>query len=103
MAYIAPEVMSRQGYTFTPDWWSLGVTLYEVLFGVRPYSGRNGQELIARINKGEAPEFFRDPKGKCGPMCIEVLTGVSMCSFLPSDAFPHARCSSWWRRIRMHG
>lgn len=84
MAYIAPEVISRQGYTFTPDWWSLGVTLYEVLFGVRPYNGRSGQELMANIEKGEVPEFFLDPKGKCGPMCIEVLRGVSVPLVLPS-------------------
>jgi len=95
MAYIAPEVISRQGYTFTPDWWSLGVTLYEVLFGVRPYNGRSGQELITNINKGEVPDFFRDPNGKCSPMCVDVLRGVSFSSSLSSWAFPHAYCSSW--------
>lgn len=88
MAYIAPEVISRQGYTFTPDWWSLGVTLYEVFFGVRPYNGRSGQELMSNIEKGEVPEFFRDPKGKCSPMCIDVLRGVSVLLFLLSCAFP---------------
>lgn len=77
MAYIAPEVIARQGYTFTPDWWSLGVTLYEILFGIRPYNGRNGQELMANIEKGDVPEFFRDPKGKCSSLCVEVLSGVS--------------------------
>ena len=82
MAYIAPEVILRQGYTFTPDWWSLGVTLYEVLFGVRPYNGRNGQELMANVEKGEVPEFFLDSKGKCSPMCVEVLRGVSGSPFL---------------------
>ena len=87
MAYIAPEVIARKGYTFTPDWWSLGVTLYEVLFGVRPYNGRNGQELVATIEKGEVPEFFRDQKGKCSSMCIDVLRGVSGLLFLPVSRF----------------
>lgn len=100
MAYIAPEVIARQGYTFTPDWWSLGVTLYEVLFGVRPYNGRNGQELMASIEKGEVPEFFSDQKGKCSPMCIDVLTGVSDSLFLPFYTIDlSCPCSSWWRRI----
>jgi hypothetical protein len=31
---------------------------------------------MSNIEKGEVPEFFRDPKGKCGPMCIEVLRGL---------------------------
>lgn len=103
MAYIAPEVISRQGYGFTPDWWSLGVTLYEVLFGVRPYNGRSGQELMANIEKGDVPEFFRDPKGKCSPMCIEVLRGVSISLFSPPYVLSNAYLSSWWRRIRMRG
>lgn len=88
MAYIAPEVIARKGYTFTPDWWSLGITLYEVLFGIRPYNGRSGQELMANVEKGEVPAFFRDPKGKCSPKGVDVLRGVSGLSFLPF--LPHS-------------
>ncbi|XP_073971338.1 serine/threonine-protein kinase 32B isoform X2 [Rhodnius prolixus] len=40
--YIAPEVFGCAmdecaGYTFAVDWWSLGVTLYELLAKTRPY------------------------------------------------------------------
>jgi len=76
MAYIAPEVTARKGYTYTPDWWSLGVTAYEVLFGSRPYTGRNGEELISSIKKGIIPKFFADPDGKCSPEGIQVLQGL---------------------------
>lgn len=75
MAYIAPEVVSRKGYTFTPDWWSLGVTAYELLFGVRPYHGRTGEELMSGIRRGDMPKFFADPTGKCSPEGIQVLRG----------------------------
>jgi serine/threonine protein kinase len=30
---LAPEVLNKQGYTTTPDWWSLGVVMYECVFG----------------------------------------------------------------------
>jgi serine/threonine kinase 32 len=76
MAYIAPEVTSRKGYTYTPDWWSLGVTAYELLFGVRPYSGRTGEELVANIKAGVIPRFFQDSEGRCSPEGIQVLQGV---------------------------
>jgi serine/threonine kinase 32 len=33
MAYMAPEVLAKKGYFSSPDWWSLGVLMYECLFG----------------------------------------------------------------------
>jgi len=33
MAYMAPEVLLRKGYLASVDWWSLGVVMFELLFG----------------------------------------------------------------------
>jgi serine/threonine kinase 38 len=35
--YIAPEVFTKQGYTETVDWWSIGVILFEMLVGYPPF------------------------------------------------------------------
>jgi serine/threonine kinase 38 len=35
--YIAPEVFSKQGYTETADWWSIGVIFYEMVVGYPPF------------------------------------------------------------------
>jgi serine/threonine protein kinase len=35
--YVAPEVLTQQGYNKLVDWWSLGVLLYEFLAGYSPY------------------------------------------------------------------
>lgn len=78
MAYIAPEVTARKGYTYTPDWWSLGVTAYEIMFGSRPYTGRSGEELVSNIKRGVVPKYFETPNEKCSPEGIEVLKGVSL-------------------------
>jgi serine/threonine protein kinase len=90
MAYIAPEVTARKGYTYTPDWWSLGVTAYEVLFGTRPYTGRNGEELMSNIKKGVTPKYFADPDGKCSPEAIQVLRGVRLYLFQIRVMFEHS-------------
>ena len=35
--YIAPEIFSGQGYTFSCDWWSLGAIMYESVIGWPPF------------------------------------------------------------------
>jgi serine/threonine kinase 32 len=33
LAYISPEILQKQGYTYSVDWWSLGIVIYELLYG----------------------------------------------------------------------
>ncbi|KXS22195.1 kinase-like protein, partial [Gonapodya prolifera JEL478] len=49
LAYMAPEVFESNGYTWTVDWWSLGATLYECLYGRRPFHGSTNEELTVNI------------------------------------------------------
>jgi len=40
MAYMAPEILVKKGHSYTIDWWSLGVHVYELIFSQRPFRGR---------------------------------------------------------------
>ncbi len=76
MAYMAPEVLLKKGYTYTVDWWSLGVTGWELLFGKRPFRGKTNSALTSCILK----DTLRLPENKpqeVGPECMSFLKGVS--------------------------
>ncbi|KAJ3981105.1 kinase-like domain-containing protein [Lentinula detonsa] len=51
MAYMAPEILGTKGYSWQTDWWSLGITIYELLFNKRPFDGRNVERLKSAISK----------------------------------------------------
>ena len=36
--YLAPEMLLGNGYSYSVDWWSLGVLFYEILVGCSPFS-----------------------------------------------------------------
>lgn len=47
--YMAPEILFKRKYDARVDLWSVGVIMYECLFGKAPYSSGSFQELIEKI------------------------------------------------------
>ncbi|XP_069751340.1 serine/threonine-protein kinase Sgk1-like isoform X5 [Narcine bancroftii] len=47
--YLAPEVLLKQAYDRTVDWWCLGSVLYEMLYGLPPFYSRNMAEMYNNI------------------------------------------------------
>ena len=43
--YLAPEVILDKGCNRPADWWSLGVLLYEMIFGIPPFYSTNVQKM----------------------------------------------------------
>ena len=50
--YLPPEVILRQGYGKTVDWWSMGIILYEFLTSFTPFNGNTPEELFANVITG---------------------------------------------------
>uniref|UniRef100_A0A8B9E0C0 non-specific serine/threonine protein kinase n=1 Tax=Anser cygnoides TaxID=8845 RepID=A0A8B9E0C0_ANSCY len=47
--YLAPEVIKKQPYDNTVDWWCLGAVLYEMLYGLPPFYCRDVAEMYENI------------------------------------------------------
>jgi cGMP-dependent protein kinase len=48
--YLAPEIILRTGYSFSVDWWSLGVMIHEMVFGYVPF-GADDEDPISIYEK----------------------------------------------------
>ena len=48
---MAPEALYGKSQTTVSDYYSLGVLAYELLFGVKPYKGKNRDEIKAKIRE----------------------------------------------------
>ena len=48
-SYIAPEVFTGTGYDTSSDWWSLGVIIFECVYGYPPFNGATPMETKRKI------------------------------------------------------
>ncbi|KAI5961028.1 NRC2 [Candida pseudojiufengensis] len=51
--YIAPEVIRGKGHTSAVDWWTLGIFIFEMLFGITPFKGHDRKKTFANVLKKE--------------------------------------------------
>lgn len=69
--YMAPEMVLSQRYDARVDLWSVGVILYECLFGKAPYKSDTLEELLQKIKSGQPIVI---PKGaKISDSCRDLL------------------------------
>ncbi|KAF0310570.1 Serine/threonine-protein kinase ULK3 [Amphibalanus amphitrite] len=55
--YMAPEIVTKGVYSASADLWSIGVILYECLFGRAPYSSSTIEELLKKIKEDKPVEL----------------------------------------------
>jgi len=56
-AYMAPEVLLGEEEDPTADVWALGVTLYELASGRKPFRGSSSKELFQAVRSGRFPRL----------------------------------------------
>lgn len=53
VAYLAPEMLKRQGHGKSVDWYLLGVLFYEMIVGFPPYFSTNRDQMFNNIQRGK--------------------------------------------------
>lgn len=68
---MAPEILNGQKYNEKIDIWSYGVTLFESLFGVTPFNGRDKADLRDNVNLG----IVKFPQGlNLSSSCLDFIS-----------------------------
>ncbi|PKI78738.1 hypothetical protein CRG98_000805 [Punica granatum] len=58
--YLAPEIISGEGHGSAVDWWTLGIFMFELFYGVTPFRGLDHEMTLANI-VARALEFPKEP------------------------------------------
>lgn len=77
MSYVSPEMCNSEGsdpaqgpaYGPESDWWSVGIVLYELLFGVPPFTGKDIQIQMKLLDPKPNISF-----GTCSPEAKDLLS-----------------------------
>lgn len=55
--YISPEMLKNRGYSFSIDWWALGILAFELVTGCTPFSSKYKNNIFNLIQNQETIYF----------------------------------------------
>ena len=95
VGYMAPEIIDNEKYTFSPDYFSLGCLIYEMIEGRAPFRARKEkvkrEEVDRRVKEMEEPysaKFSSEAQSVCQ---------VSECALF--DCCPHSMFTPFVSRV----
>ena len=56
--YIAPEIFTGKGYSFSCDWWSVGAIMFECLIGWPPFCAEDAHDTYKKIVDWRSHLYF---------------------------------------------
>lgn len=69
---MAPEILLKHSYSPLADLWSIGVILYECIFGRAPYSSKSLDELLQKIKIKQ--KIIIAPSVAISSECRDIMT-----------------------------
>ncbi|KAJ2072304.1 hypothetical protein GGH13_002779 [Coemansia sp. S155-1] len=100
-SYMAPELISGGEYAGSVDWWSLGVLMYECVFGHRPFRRKSRDDLRRAIIEDDV-QFPVTTDSRVSLDCISAIRGLLHKSperRLGCDGFERLKAHSFFASI----
>jgi len=93
VGYMSPEVIDNERYTFSPDWFSLGCLIYEMIEGSNPFRVRKEKVRRDQVEKRVKEEkekysskFSEEAKAICQALLAKKVTDRLGCRSGPNGA-----------------
>lgn len=96
--YIAPEIVAEEQYEKSVDWWSLGILIFELVYGRTPFFSRNRYIMYALIKTAKV--VFPNPQTfgiHASPECKDLILKL-----LQKDKTQRLGYNGGWEEILAH-
>lgn len=72
--YMAPEIINKQDYSIKSDLWSVGIIIYQMIYGRVPFEVSNFVQLIKKVNNEKIS--FEDKQIKISALGIDLIKNL---------------------------
>ena len=86
--YMAPEIVTSENYAFGVDIWSLGILLFEMIFGHSPFEGKNMNSIMINIKVHDLI-YDKPVSNECQNLIEKMLESNPQKRFKITDIFEH--------------
>lgn len=111
VGYMAPEIIDNEKYTFSPDYFSLGCLVYEMIEGRAPFRARKEkvkrEEVDRRVKEMDEPyskKFSPEAVSVCQGL-LKKKVGARLGCTSGRNGAKEVMCNAWfndinWRRLK---
>ncbi len=99
--YLAPEIITGEGHNKAADWWSYGILIFEMLFGLPPFYSQNQNTMFQLIRDADVrfptkPEISEEVKD----LILKLLNKDQKKRLGSKEDFNEIQIHPWFKDIK---